>query len=729
MGKFIAVMPLAVIAMLAFSLLESTLILPCHMVHTDHRRADARKGLLRRFYHFWMRLPLAVTLGLLALSVAAFLAHLAYPQPLPWKMAGEPWWRMAAAALAYGTLGPAVLVVVLHLVYPLKRIGDLFAWLNGVTARGMEAFIERVYTPVLRWSLGHSALVLSTAAAVLAVSCGWASTMPFNFFPALDSNDIEAKIVYPDGTPSSVTDAATQRLERSIGEVERAYIERTRADRNQRTDAPVELVVLIHRAVGDVVVTEAMGPQVGSAGSHVGNVAVQLVETSKRDVKSTDIVKEWREASGDFPGAESVTFGSPSMGPGGAAIEFKLLAAPHKMEAMERAIEECKSELEKYDCVFDIADDSSPGKWEFQLKVKERAKAMGISLADLAETVRASYYGEEVMRLQRGRHEVKLMVRYPRDQRRSLANFDEIRVRTAPPMMELIRREVERSAGESGSSGGSLERPLTELAEVEVRRGYSLISRQEQLRSITITADVDDTKGNARDIVADLQKSFVPELLAKPEYAGVRVLWEGQQEQTAESVTGLIRGLAVALVVMFALLTLKFRSYFQPVLIMVIIPFGAIGAIVGHWVMGLEITIFSLFGLVALTGVVVNDSIVLIDFINRRVRDGVPLREALVRAGGRRFRPVFLTSITTIGALLPLLLETSFQAQVLIPMATSLCFGLMMTTTLVLLLIPTFYLAYARIAMPETLQTPDTPAVDAPETPVDRDEEVEMFAH
>jgi len=186
-------------------------------------------------------------------------------------------------------------------------------------------------------------------------------------------------------------------------------------------------------------------------------------------------------------------------------------------------------------------------------------------------------------------------------------------------------------------------------------------------------------------------------LLAREEYQGIRVRFEGQAEQTAESVGGLIRGLAVALVVMFALLTLEFRAYLQPVLIMLIIPFGAIGAILGHAIMRLDVTLFSLFGMVALTGVVVNDSIVLIDFINRRVRGGMPLREALVDAGRRRFRPVMLTSFTTIAGLLPILTETSFQAQVLIPMATSLCFGLAFTTILVLVLVPTFYLVYGRL--------------------------------
>ena len=572
----------------------------------------------------------------------------------------------------------------------------------------------------------NPAIVLSLAAAVLLVCAGWLGGVRFVYFPKLDSNSIEATIVYPDGTPASVTDAATKRLEEAIRRVDEEH------------SAPGQaLVTVIHRAVGGVSVSESIGPQANPSGSHVGNVGVELVETSERSLKSTEIVAEWRRMAGEFPGTETVAFGGMQPGPGGNPIEFKLLAAPRRMEAMEEMVEQCKAKLKGYPGVFDIADDSRPGKWEFQLKVKDRAKAMGIPLADLAETVRASYYGEEVMRLQRGRHEVKLMVRYPRDQRRSLADFDEIRVRTSPPVVSLIRTlaDMVQGGGSSGSAASGLpginaspERPLTELAEVEVRRGYSAINRQNQLRSITITADLDEAEGNAQEIVTDLKKSFLPKLMAKPEYEGIRVLWEGQQEQTAESVSGLMQGLAVALVVMFAMLTLKFRSYLQPVLILLIIPFGAIGAVAGHWLMGLEVTIFSLFGLVALTGVVVNDSIVLIDFINRRVRDGVPLREALLDAGQRRFRAVLCTSVTTIAALVPLLLETSFQAQVLIPMATSLCFGLATTTALVLLLIPTFYLVYAKATMPQTRRQQVAPAIEAPPKPIDHDQQLEMIA-
>ena len=282
------------------------------------------------------------------------------------------------------------------------------------------------------------------------------------------------------------------------------------------------------------------------------------------------------------------------------------------------------------------------------------------------------------MRLQRGRHEVKLMVRYPRDRRRSLADFNEIRIRT-----------------DDGA-----ERPITELADVKVVRGYNEINRLDQLRSITISADVDEKTANAHATVAKLKKEFIPILAEK--YPHVKVRWEGQQEQTQDSVSSLRRATVVALLVIFALLTFQFKSYLQPLIIMMIIPFGVIGAIFGHAVMGLPLTLFSFFGLVALSGVVVNDSIVLIDFINARIRAGSPVEDAVVEAGMRRFRPVLLTSATTIAGLLPILMETSFQAQVLVPMAASLAFGLLFATLLVLILVPTFYRIY-RMILPQPL--------------------------
>jgi multidrug efflux pump subunit AcrB len=230
---------------------------------------------------------------------------------------------------------------------------------------------------------------------------------------------------------------------------------------------------------------------------------------------------------------------------------------------------------------------------------------------------------------------------------------------------------------------------------VTVSRGYSEINRIDQKRSITISADINEKDGNAKEIVADMRAEFMPGLLEK--FPGLRVRWEGQQEQDEESVRSLGIGLFVALIAMYVLLTMEFTSYGQPMVVMAVIPFGIVGAILGHWFMGLPLTLFSTLGLVALTGIVVNDSIVLVDFINSAVRSGVPLETAVLQAGGRRFRPVMLTSLTTIAGLGPILTETSFQAQLVIPMAASLCFGLMTSTVLVLVLVPTFYLIYGRI--------------------------------
>jgi multidrug efflux pump subunit AcrB len=344
------------------------------------------------------------------------------------------------------------------------------------------------------------------------------------------------------------------------------------------------------------------------------------------------------------------------------------------VQDLDAAVDRCKEKLAEFPGVFDVTDDSVPGKWEFRLRIKEEAMAMGVRAADLAETVRATYYGQEVMRLQRGRHEVKLMVRYPKEDRHTLAGFNEIRVR----------------------ADDGTERPLTELANVEVVRGYSKINRIDQLRCVTITADVEESVGNAHQIVATMRAAVLPELL--DDYPGLRVRWEGQQEQQEDSLRSMLIGFAVALLAMYVLLAFEFKSYAQPLLILLIIPFGMIGAIAGHAIQDLPLTIFSIFGVVALSGILINDSIVLTDFINTLRRTGMSTREALTQAGQRRFRPVMLTTVTTVGGLTPILLETSFQAQMLIPMATSIAFGEIFATVLVLYLVPVLYSIYAGLS-------------------------------
>jgi multidrug efflux pump subunit AcrB len=560
-------------------------------------------------------------------------------------------------------------------LYPLRLFLPAVAWLQRACDRGLKSFVRGVYAPFLDFALDNRVSVLAVAACILLLAGGIvrSGVTPFLLFPKIDANRLLAKIVFPDGTPASVTEEATRKIEEAAVAVSQKL-----------SPAGAPIVQLVHRAVGQVSAQGEVGPDARMSGSHVGAVAVELVEGELRDVTSEQFISEWRQAAGEFAGTESLIYGTENIGPGGKTIEFKLLAqaGPDSVVQLEAAVERCKEWLAQYPGVIDIDDDSRPGKWEYQLKVKPRAEAMGVSLADLASTIRASYYGEEVMRLQRGRHEVKLMVRYPREERRSFATLEEIRI--------------------TGPDGAK--RPLKELADVKVARGYSEINRLGQRRSITVTADIDVAKSSltSAQVTADMEKRLMPDL--RRDYPLVRVRWEGQREQSNESLRSLGVGFVVATFAMFVLLTMEFKSYFQPFLIMAAIPFGCAGAVFGHALMGMPLTLFSMFGLVALAGVVVNDSICLIDFINIRVREGHPLRLALREAGCLRFRPVMLTSITTIGGLLPLLLEKSFQAQFLIPMATALAFGLAMTTLLVLVLVPVMYSFFGTSAREEHVE-------------------------
>ena len=580
MGKFIGVMPPVVIAMLVVSLVESMLILPCHLAHSK----SSERG-----WHFRLR----------------------------------------------------------------TRV---------------EAVVERVvqgyYLPTLRWGLRYPLMVLSIAIASMLLSIGLiqGGFTPLEIFPKIDGDVIYCQVAFPEGTPVQMTDSATRALDAAVRRVEAEVLKEAGRD-------DVQLLTIVHRSVGKL--TQTQQGVSGLTGGHVGEVWVELTPVEIREqwsdgLSTRDIIARWREAAGEFPGADEVSFGGQQIAPNPKSIEFKLVG--NDSNRLLAAAEDAKQRLSSYRStmgVYDEAHDKRPGKWELQMKIRPKAESLGIQLSDLARTVRSAYYGEEVMRLQRGRHEVKLMVRYPPEERRSLANFEEIRVRT-PEGDEI---------------------PLPELAQVDLVPSFSEINRVNQQRSITVTADVDEEKGNPREIVARLKKEYFETEEYNKKFPGVSVRWEGQQEQWEESMYSLAVGFAVAFFAMFVLLTVEFRSYVQPAIILLTIPFGLVGAVLGHLVLGLSLTLFSMFGLVALAGVIANDSIVLIDFINRCRREGMPLRDALMVAGSHRFRPVMLTSITTVAGLLPILLEGSLQAQVLIPMAASLAFGLVAATAWVLVLV------------------------------------------
>lgn len=593
MGKFTAVMPAAIIAILMVSLIECVTILPCHLAHED--------SIIFRLFNL-------------------------------------------------------VLYVFRPVLYVAKKLNQGATWM-------LDRYVQRVYIPTLDWTLRNRSISVAFCFCALFLTAGLQRSgyLKFSFFPRVDGNTLNANVVFPDGTPESVTIAATKQIEDAFWKI---------ADRYEGKGQPI--AKNSYRVVGVSVQGGGPGgsPMPSGGGGHKGSVEVELVNAEKRGVHSRAIVAQWREAVGTIVGTEELTLGTRSFGPGGTPIEFKLLGPSEKLSQLEDAVEKCKGKLAQYPGVYDIKDDSVPGKWEYRFRIKPEAFAMGVRTADLAETVRASYYGEEVMRVQRGRHEVKIMVTYPRGDRRLLSNFNEVRVRLSD----------------------GIERPISELAEIDVVRSYSEINRIDQARSITVSSNLDEETGNAEEIVNDLQAEFLPTLMAQ--YPDIRVRWEGQQERRAESFGSLFSGFSVALFAMFVLLAIEFKSAIQPILVMLIIPFGALGAVVGHVILGLPLTLFSFYGIIALTGIVVNDSIVLIDFINSRVRNGMPISQALSESGVRRFRPVLLTTITTIGGLVPILLETSIQAQILIPMATSIAFGELFATIIVLYLVPVSYSLY-----------------------------------
>lgn len=602
MGKFISVMPLAVIAMLIISLVESTFILPAHLAHDNN-------------------------LFLKSVSV---------------------------------------------LLYVFKPLLWVIQKVNGAAAKMMQLAIEKFYGPLLAWSLSNRRIVMATVFSMFLASIGliFAGIAPFAFFPKMDGRQISANVAFPDGTPASFTDDAVNQLESAF--------QRINSRIEKETGKPV--FENLYRRIGEIG-DDRQGPAGITNGSHVGMVEVQLVQPDERSVSVPELIQMWREEIPKLAGAEALKFGAESMGPGGASIEFKLLAGEGDDKFLDMAAEECKEYLAGKKGVFDIEDDSRPGKSEIVIKLNEQGKALGLDSNELLSTIRGRYFGEEVDRIQRGRHEVKLMLRYPKSERQSIERLSNIRIR----------------------DNDQNERPLAEVAEDpddNIQQSLSTINRLNQKRSVTIIADVNKEEGDPVKILAEMRADFMPGLLKKYEDkygANLSVNWEGEQAQTMESVTSMFVGFVIALLCMFVLLTLEFRSYVQPLIILSIIPFGWIGAIFGHAILGIDLTLFSFFGLIALTGVVVNDSIVLVDFINRRIRSGVPLQEALLSAGSRRFRPIMLTSMTTVAGLFPMLLETSLQAQVLIPMAASLIFGLATGTLLILILVPVFYSIYGSV--------------------------------
>jgi multidrug efflux pump subunit AcrB len=544
-------------------------------------------------------------------------------------------------------------------------VGNAWRKVQEPAARGLEWFAERVFAPVsrvtLRWRYATWAASLSVFGVSLTlVAAGW---IRFEFFPTVEGDNVVAQITMPLGAPVEVTARALHRIESAARQVE-AEIDR------EHQGGPHGAFRHVLTSVGEQPYKLEMSQNAGRtgatlSGSHLGEVNVQLWPAETRSVSAEEVLTRWRDKVSAIPEAVELKFTS-SVVPSDEDINIQL--SSRDIDTLRRAADQLKQRLAGFVGVEDITDTLREGKPEIVLAVRPRAETLGLTLADLARQVRQAFYGEEAQRLPRGREDVPVMVRYPQANRRSLADLEQMRIRTA--------------AGD--------EVPLSVVATAEVGRGYATIKRTDMARTTNVTAEVDSTKTNANQVIASLRGGFLDEVVR--EHPGLAVSFEGDTQEQERTLSSLLRGAIVALLAIYALMAVPLRSYLQPLIVMIAVPFGLVGAAWGHVIMGMNLSIISMLGLVALTGVVVNDSLVLVNYINGQRRAGHDDLEVVHRAGVARFRPILLTSLTTFAGLTPMLLERSVQAKFLMPMAVSLAFGVMFSTVISLLLVPASYL-------------------------------------
>ena len=511
-------------------------------------------------------------------------------------------------------------------------------------ADGFEDLIKRYYQPFLEFAIRNRYSTVATFGGVLIIlamllASGWTR---FNVFERIAGETSRATLTMPVGTPFDVTNRHAEKLVQAAEELQEKY-----------TDPET----------GESMILNILS-SIGSGGPHMARIQVETVPTERVTIDfSVDRMNaEWRQMIGPIPGAESLNFRA-SFFRAGDPIDFQF--SGNSLETLNRVADEVKAHLATYPGVFEIADSLSDGKEELQIELSPQGHLLGLTRNDIVGQVGQAYRGLQAQRIQRGRDDIRVLVRFPIDERRTLSSLSEMLI-TAPNGRQV---------------------PLANVAEISPGRGPSQITRIDGYRVLNVTADVDKANVNMVAMLNELT-GWVENLLVK--YPSINYTLEGEQARQAETFGSLGTGILIVLFAIYCMLALPLKSYAQPFVVMAVIPFGFIGAVIGHWIMGVTMTILSILGLMALTGVVINDSLVLVDFINQRYRSGSEsLYSAVKRAGVVRFRPVMLTSLTTFIGLTPLLLDQSSSARFLVPMAISLGFGILFATLITLILVPT----------------------------------------
>ena len=524
---------------------------------------------------------------------------------------------------------------------------------------GMEIFVDRIYRPTLKLALQGRYIVVTVFVSLFLISVGLivGERIKWEFFPEVEAEIISTKVKMIEGVAFESTSEAVLKIEEAAKKL----------DQNYREKYGEPLIKNMLATVGSQPFKTGFSP-ITPTGDNLGEVAIEILPGSDRSVTARELAAEWRVITGSIPAASEVSFQSQSAGSGNA-IDLEL--SGDNMEDLLEATELVKRKLSEIEGIIDISDSNVLGKKQVSLKsLLPEGESTGLRLSDVGKQMRQAFYGEEVQRLQRGRDEVKVMVRYPKKNRLSIDDVETMKIRT---------------------KGGN-KVPLSSLVELEEGRSKSVIRRTERLRAIRIAADIDrgNPNANANQARRNLENNMLSEFGEL--YPGIKYEFYGEQKDQAQSMEELQTSSLFALLVVFVLMAIPLGSYIQPGIVMSVIPFGIVGAIIGHILMGANISIMSMCGIVALSGVVVNDSLVLVDYVNRHRIRGKSIVEAAWEAGAARFRPIVLTSLTTFAGLSPMLFETDLQAKFLIPMAISLGFGILFATFITLILVPCVYL-------------------------------------
>lgn len=583
MGKLMTMLPIIVISVLLFSLVESLLVLPNHLSHLPRRRRTRD-----------------------------------------------------------------------HLVARIQRGVD----------RALKRFVRGPLDRALRVATAQPGLVIATGVALIILSVAMvpAGIIRVNFMPTVEADMVTATLEMPEGTPAGRTSEVTDFVE----EAGHRAIARLSPDGDGSLLEGVNVTVgqeaLQFRPIGG-------GPEADPR-ANLAAVEFKLVTAESRDISATDFQQAWREELGPLPEARALTITAELLD-FGLPVHVELSHPdPRRLTTIADTLME---RLRAFEGVFDVRADQDQGLREIQLDLRPEARTMGLTLDVLARQVRSAFFGNEAVRVQRGREEVRVYVRLPEDERNTIADVEEYLVRT--PM------------------GGEV--PLGRVASVRLGSSPTTIRRTDGERVITVTADVDREVVTGPEVTDQLAAAVLPGLAARE--TGLSYSFGGEQQEQVESFGALASGFALALLAIYALLAIPFGSYTKPLIIMAAIPFGIIGAIAGHVLLGLPMSMMSMFGVIGLSGVVVNDSLVMIDFINDRLRRGMPGREAIIDGAKARFRPILLTSVTTFLGVAPLVFEQSLQAQFLVPMAASLGFGILFATAVLMMIVPSLTMVHHRL--------------------------------